>query len=316
MRKRKAKEEAETETEKKEAESKVDEENNSVPVTPIRKVLSRTSSFEVIRSKTIILEETNERLERTTMNITQTKEPPQAVELKIKVKSPVSRPAVMVQTKTESNGGSPKETSSADQSSGEDSPELDKEATRSPQFWPEKAPLPTPRLTREVRVLPAMVLPMPKRNKEETNQNGGRDSASEDEWHTPAGKATSHQKPPLPPTVSPRAMSTTTNSSPPPPALQPDSANDSLEPVKTLSRSNSIGTQTPKIKARTQVFFDEAASSSEESLSDAIAKEELQREVEKLRKELEGKNVTEGKLEGKKEQRDEVETDVDGPSLP
>ena len=45
MRKRKAKEEAETE--KKETESKVDEENNSVPVTPIRKVLSRTSSFEV-----------------------------------------------------------------------------------------------------------------------------------------------------------------------------------------------------------------------------------------------------------------------------
>ena len=89
MRKRKAKEEAETETEKKEAESKVDEENNSVPVTPIRKVLSRTSSFEVreevfivpphfqvIRSKTIILEETNERLERTTMNITQTKVKP------------------------------------------------------------------------------------------------------------------------------------------------------------------------------------------------------------------------------------------------
>ena len=30
----------------------------------------------------------------------------------------------------------------------------------------------------QVRVLPAMVLPMPKRNKEETNQNGGRDSAS------------------------------------------------------------------------------------------------------------------------------------------
>ena len=72
-----------------EAESKVDEENNSVPVTPIRKVLSRTSSFEVreevfivpphfqvIRSKTIILEETNERLERTTMNITQTKVKP------------------------------------------------------------------------------------------------------------------------------------------------------------------------------------------------------------------------------------------------
>ena len=78
------------------------------------------------------------------------------MELKIKVKSPVSRPAIMLQTKTESNGGSPKETSSADQSSGEDSPELDKELdkeeTRSPQFWPEKAPLPTPRLTREVTI--------------------------------------------------------------------------------------------------------------------------------------------------------------------
>merc|ERR1712192_356536 len=89
-------------------------------------------------------------------------------------------------------------------------------------------------------------------------------------------------------------------------------SNDSLEPVQTLSRSNSIGTQTPKIKARTQVFFDEAASSSEESLSDAFAKEELQREVEKLRKELEGKNKTETRFEGKKE----VKTDVDGPNLP
>ena len=33
-------------------------------------------SLQVIRSKTIILEETNERLERTTMNITQTKVKP------------------------------------------------------------------------------------------------------------------------------------------------------------------------------------------------------------------------------------------------
>ena len=74
------------------------------------------------------------------------------MELKIKVKSPVSRPAMMLQSKTEENGGSPKETSTADQSSGENSPELDKEATRSPQFWPEKAPLPTPRLTREVTI--------------------------------------------------------------------------------------------------------------------------------------------------------------------
>ena len=81
---RKAREEAEVE---KKEEAQVDEENNSIPVTPVRKILSRTSSFEVrqetcelffytsqvIRSKTIILEETNERMERTTMNITQTK---------------------------------------------------------------------------------------------------------------------------------------------------------------------------------------------------------------------------------------------------
>ena len=70
MEERKAKEEVE-----KKEEAKVDEENNSIPVTPVRKVLSRTSSFEVndsctflyfslqvIRSKTIILEDTNERV--------------------------------------------------------------------------------------------------------------------------------------------------------------------------------------------------------------------------------------------------------------
>ena len=54
MRKRKAKEKEEEE-EKKETESKVDEENNSVPVTPIRKVLSRTSSFEVREEVFIVL---------------------------------------------------------------------------------------------------------------------------------------------------------------------------------------------------------------------------------------------------------------------
>merc|ERR1719239_1921009 len=306
MGERKAREEKE-----KEEEGKVDEENNSIPVTPVRKVLSRTSSFEVIRSKTIILEETNERMERTTMNITQTKEPPKAVELKINVRSPVSRPAIMLQTKREENGmnADSDEGSTEEVSSGGESPEANADAARSPQFLLEKAPQPTPRLTREVRVLPAMVLPMPKRNKNGANQNGRKDSASEEEFHTPAGKGSppsSHQKPPLPPMVSPRGAST----SPSQDQLSP--TNDSLEPVQTLSRSNSIGTKTPKIKARTQVFFDEAASSSEESLSDTIAKEELQREVEKLRKELEGKNKTETRFEGKRE----VETDVDGPNLP
>ena len=60
MRKRKAKEKEEEE-EKKETESKVDEENNSVPVTPIRKVLSRTSSFEVREEVFIVLPLTSSR---------------------------------------------------------------------------------------------------------------------------------------------------------------------------------------------------------------------------------------------------------------
>ena len=54
-------------------------------------------------------------------------------------------------------------------------------------------------------------------------------SFAEDEWHTPAGKQ-SHQKPPLPPTTSPRGASTSSS-------LEPMSpSNDSLEPVQTLSR--------------------------------------------------------------------------------
>ena len=193
---RKAREEAEVEkkeeaeVEKKE-EAQVDEENNSIPVTPVRKILSRTSSFEVrqetcellfytsqvIRSKTIILEETNERMERTTMNITQTKvfsrycscfffeqngsyfpsqEPPQPVELKIKVRSPVARPAIMLQTKGDENGvvgesGEELDPDAGGRSSGEESPGADTDAGRSPQFLLEKAPLPTQRLTREVK---------------------------------------------------------------------------------------------------------------------------------------------------------------------
>ena len=47
------------------------------------------------------------------------------------------------------------------------------------------------------------------------------------------------------------------------------------------------GTQTPKIKARSIVYFDDDISASEESLSDAVAKEELQREIELLKQEVE-----------------------------
>ena len=47
------------------------------------------------------------------------------------------------------------------------------------------------------------------------------------------------------------------------------------------------GTQTPKIKARSIVYFDDDISASEESLSDAVAKEELQKEIELLKQEVE-----------------------------
>ena len=46
------------------------------------------------------------------------------------------------------------------------------------------------------------------------------------------------------------------------------------------------GTQTPKIKARSIVYFDDDISASEESLSDAVAKEVLQKEIELLKQEL------------------------------
>ena len=47
------------------------------------------------------------------------------------------------------------------------------------------------------------------------------------------------------------------------------------------------GTQTPKIKARSIVYFDDDISASEESLSDAVAKEVLQKEIELLKQEVE-----------------------------
>ena len=80
------------------------------------------------------------------------------MELKINVRSPVSRPAIMLhQTKRDENGvnGDSGEGSTEEVSSGEESPEVDSDAARSPQFLLEKAPpLPIPRLTREVKINP------------------------------------------------------------------------------------------------------------------------------------------------------------------
>jgi len=65
---------------------------------------------------------------------------------------------------------------------------------------------------------------------------------------------------------------------------------------RAVSRSNSFtsdaGTQTPRIKAKAKLYFDDnrcSVSASEESLSDAVAKEALQREVAMLKEELERK---------------------------
>ena len=80
------------------------------------------------------------------------------MELKINVRSPVSRPAIMLQTKRDENGvnGDSGEGSAEEgKSSGEESPEADSDAAQSPQFLLEKAPpLPIPRLTREVKINP------------------------------------------------------------------------------------------------------------------------------------------------------------------
>jgi len=242
----KMREEDEKSREEEERSKEVDEENNSIPLTPVRKILSRTSSFEVIRSKTIVMEGTNTKMERTTMNITSSPKERAPVELTISVRPPAGRPAVMVE--------------------------------------PEVPPRHQARLTREVRVLPSMVLPMVR---SQPLANGGATARSPPLENGGSGggelanlSPASHQKPPLP-----------QRSPTDPPSSQ-----------GTLSRSNSIGTQTPKIKARTQVFFDEGASSSEDSLEDSIAREDLKREVDQLRRELEG--------------RREVVTGVEAPSLP
>ena len=83
-------------------------------------------------------------------------EPPQPVELKIKVRSPVARPAIMLQTKGDENGvvgesGEELDPDAGGRSSGEESPGAETDAARSPQLLLEKAPLPTQRLTREVK---------------------------------------------------------------------------------------------------------------------------------------------------------------------
>jgi len=74
-----------------------------------------------------------------------------------------------------------------------------------------------------------------------------------------------------------------------------ESAKQSIEVngSKGVSRSNSFtsdaGTQTPRIKAKAKLYFDDgggSVSASEESLSDVAAKESLQREIEILKEEL------------------------------
>ena len=150
----------------------------------------------------------------------------------------------------------------------------------------------------QVRVLPAMVLPMPKRSKEETNQNGGRDSASGENcvifstalvgknYKLPCFSSSQRtngtpQQAKLPAIRSPRSprrsrqeqrqrqrtplllllhcsktrLTTPWNRSKLCPGVEDISKLKVLYSVlnRQPNRSNSIGTQTPKIKARTQV---------------------------------------------------------------
>jgi len=201
---RKEKEKGEEERKEKET---VDEEDYRVSVTPpVRKILSRTSSFEVIRSKTIIVEDGNRTLERTTLNIQRTPKENPTIEMKIKVISPPPRPAQRDPWRKEEE----EEEETTWEEDEEDGP---------PGFSIEQTDGSSDNI-------PLSILPT-KHSKEDTSSNYS------------LSPTLVIQKPPLP-----RRSSSST---PEVNGVQDTRYNG------TLSRSNSIGTQTPKIKARTQV---------------------------------------------------------------
>merc|ERR1712080_501090 len=192
----------EKEKEERKEKETVDEEDYRVSVTPpVRKILSRTSSFEVIRSKTIIVEDGNRTLERTTLNIQRTPKENPTIEMKIKVISPPPRPAQRDPWRKEEE-----EEETTWEEDEEDGP---------PGFSIEQTDGSSDNI-------PLSILPT-KHSKEDTSSNYSRRPTLE------------IQKPPLPR----RSSSSTTEVN----GVQDTRYNG------TLSRSNSIGTQTPKIKA-------------------------------------------------------------------
>lgn len=231
--------------------SLVDVENNEIPIKDVpiqKKMLSRTSSFEIIRSKTVFLqngEDGDQKLESTTMNIhpSPNKAKFEAIELKIQVSPAPHHPGGISYTRMtdDTQNDTSYSLSSSVESFGEENQKLisDSEADSS-QIVLADVPVKRNKMTKDVGTAPLV------------------------------------QKPPVPPRTSNPTSPTRTT---------PDVNGTNL------SRSNSItmeaGTQTPKIKARSIVYFDDDISASEESLSDAVAKEELQREIELLKQEVE-----------------------------
>jgi len=204
-------------------------------------VLSRTSSIEIVKSKTLLLQKTEEvKNEKSTLDV----ETFETVEFKVKVnpspppvparKSLSSRLEQVSDKRTLKNGDSDGE---MDGSSEDD----DEQKTK-------------------------IVLSSVPQKREKKESGTGM-----------AGK---------PPTV-PKSPSDTP-ASPTKKSSEPNGSN-SLGVSRSNSFTSDAGTQTPRIKAKAKLYFDvdgESVTASEESLSDAMAKETLQREIEILKEEL------------------------------
>jgi len=268
---------------------------NTAPVVK-KKLLSRTSSFEVLRSKTILLDQD---VDRTTMNIQHTSASFATVELRIQVSPSPHNPGGISYTRLNDDTLSAQPTSEeiktmvdnyeSDLSSGPSSPGIVLSSVPPPK---KKRPLEDDTKTSTINNDSGLMTSTPV--SKETSTGITR------EVRIPQNSEAVTKKPPLPKMSS---KSFDSASSPPlTPANGVKNGHDSDNwgtPFTTLTRSGSItmeaGTQTPKIKARSVVYFDEGSSASEESLSEAVSREELRKEIEELKRQVEfaGKGLTE-----------------------
>merc|ERR1719347_445622 len=288
-----------------------DNEFHTVMETPPKKVvLSRTSSFEVIKSKTLVLDQ---ELERTTMNIQHAEAPStplQAVELKIQVSPSPTQAGHFTFTRMDNdeqemkkpptNGDSSISSLSSSQSSVATT--LERIPVASPRNLKKTGSEESIESVEETRRQDVVTVAgdgsdvtISKNSNIQwgnlqinTTRNKEIKTRITREVRVPQTVDTVVKKPPLPKRQSPLSSPTGEQN-----GTGNGLSEDEFAQETGLKRSNSItmdaGTQTPKIKAKSIVYFGEdgASSASEESVSDAVAKEELQREIELLKKQVE-----------------------------